>query len=55
MMEFNRPDSLKALEEELGIPIESMDKVTTEGYLKNEIDGKKRTEIRRQCAAKGDV
>merc|ERR1711998_706572 len=35
--EFNQPESLKALEEELDIG--SIDKVSTEGYLKNEIDG----------------
>ena len=33
--EFNQPESLKALEEELDIG--SIDKVSTEGYLKNEI------------------
>ena len=35
--EFNQPESLKALEEELDIG--SIDKVSTEGYLKNEIAG----------------
>ena len=36
MTEFNQPESLESLEE---LDIGSIDKVSTEGYLKNEIDG----------------
>ena len=43
--EFNQPESLKALEEELDIG--SIDKVSTEGYLKNEIDGEELKRILR--------
>ena len=44
-MELNQPESLKALEEELEIGV--IDKVSAEGYLKDEIDGKELKRILR--------